>query len=138
MMGKVGDVGERYSYVLSVKEKFDSAHYLRGYPGKCAEVHGHTWEVEVAVEGRRLDGLGMLIDLRILKRVLRDVIDLLDHKLLNDLSFFDPNPTVEVIGRWIFERVEERMKEMGEEIRLVYVKVSEGPSGYVTVLRRDL
>lgn len=136
MIDEVKEANEKFSYILSVKEKFDAAHYLRDYPGKCSELHGHTWEVEVAVEGERLDGLGMLIDLKILKEFLRDVINLLDHKLLNDLSFFDPNPTVEVIGRWIFERIEERLKEEGKEIKPLYVKVSEGPSGYVIVSRR--
>lgn len=136
MIDEVKEANEKFSYILSVKEKFDAAHYLRDYPGKCSELHGHTWEVEVAVEGERLDGLGMLIDLKILKEFLKDVINLLDHKLLNDLSFFDPNPTVEVIGRWIFERIEERLKEEGKEIKPLYVKVSEGPSGYVIVSRR--
>ena len=38
-------------YELTVKSHFDAAHALRGYPGECRNLHGHTWDVEVTVGG---------------------------------------------------------------------------------------
>ena len=67
-------------YRISIYDYFSSAHQLKGYEGKCEEIHGHNWKVEIEVEGNELDKVGMLIDFKELKNILKGVIDELDHK----------------------------------------------------------
>jgi 6-pyruvoyltetrahydropterin/6-carboxytetrahydropterin synthase len=91
---------------ISVYDYFSSAHQLKGYEGKCEEIHGHNWKVEIEVEGNELDKVGMLIDFKELKNILKGVIDELDHKMLNDLEAFkEINPSSEIIARYIHGRV---------------------------------
>jgi 6-pyruvoyltetrahydropterin/6-carboxytetrahydropterin synthase len=73
---------------LIVKKKFDSAHFLEGYDGNCARIHGHTYNVEFHLNFRRmdLDELNMLLDFKVLSKVLDGVIERYDHQLLNGLS----------------------------------------------------
>jgi 6-pyruvoyltetrahydropterin/6-carboxytetrahydropterin synthase len=93
-------------YRISVYDYFSSAHQLKGYEGKCEEIHGHNWKVEIEVEGKGLDTIGMLIDFKDLKNILKDVIDELDHKMLNDIEAFkDINPSSELIARFIHNRI---------------------------------
>lgn len=93
-------------YLLTVKEDFDAAHRIVGYPGKCCRLHGHCWTVEVAVEGNQLDNLGMVVDFKYLKSLVRDILNIYDHRYLNDLpDFADKNPTAEHIAAAIYHRV---------------------------------
>ncbi|MCA9402628.1 MAG: 6-carboxytetrahydropterin synthase QueD [Candidatus Omnitrophica bacterium] len=81
-----------------------SAHFLRGYPGKCKDMHGHTWKVEVFLAANELNELGMVEDFAILKRKFKDYLAELDHKCLNDLAYFQAvNPTAENIAKYIYE-----------------------------------
>lgn len=93
---------------LSVKSRFAAAHRLVNYQGHCSRLHGHTWEVEVSVEGTGLDQCGMLVDFHILKEALNKVIEDLDHSYLNQLPPFNQenlNPTAENLARYFFERL---------------------------------
>lgn len=97
-------------YRLSVHDYFSSAHQLKGYRGKCEGVHGHNWKVEVEVGGETLDDVGLLMDFSILKKYLRNVIEPLDHVMLNDVDGFrDRNPSSEHIARHIFDRMSEML-----------------------------
>ena len=73
-------------YILSTKAKFDSAHFLKDYEGKCANIHGHRWTVSVDVGSEELqtDGpfRGMVVDFGKLKDDLREETDRLDHTLI--------------------------------------------------------
>ena len=73
-------------YQLKAKAAFDSAHFLSGYKGKCANLHGHRWTIEVIVEQEDLqtEGVcrGMLIDFGDLKKALRALADFYDHALI--------------------------------------------------------
>lgn len=90
-------------YEVILKGEIASAHFLRGYPGKCKDIHGHTWKIDVYLAGEKLDALGMLQDFAVLKVKLKDFLDTLDHKNLNELSMFaQENPTAENIARHIF------------------------------------
>ncbi len=83
---------------------FDSAHFLRNYEGKCKNVHGHSWFVEVWIKGNiyQIDERGILFDFTNVK----EIKEYFDHKLLNDLSEFeDINPTAENICLVIFNRL---------------------------------
>ena len=93
-------------YTVSVESKFSSAHNLRGYKGKCEDLHGHNWRVRMSVSSSELDELGMVSDFTVLKKILAEAVDRLDHKYLNDLDLFGSvNPTSENIARYIFEEV---------------------------------
>ncbi len=94
-------------YSLTVKDHFDAAHSLRGYDGECSRLHGHTWDVEVTVEGETLDGVGILYDFKRLKADLREVLDAYDHQHLDEVAPFDAmNATAENLARVVFERVQ--------------------------------
>ncbi|MCS7316278.1 MAG: 6-carboxytetrahydropterin synthase QueD [Bryobacterales bacterium] len=93
-------------FEIAVEECFAAAHALRSYRGKCENVHGHNYKVEVALEGEQLDGAGLLVDFVELKRWLREIIERLDHRLLNDVAPFDRlNPTAENMARYFWEEV---------------------------------
>mgnify|MGYP005665459171 CR=1 FL=1 len=98
-------------YRLRVETKFDAAHKLVSYEGKCSRLHGHTWKVEVFVVGNKLDEIGMLTDFRVLKEKLNEVIEKLDHSFLNDFEEMG-NPTCENIARYIYERLKAKLENV--------------------------
>jgi 6-pyruvoyltetrahydropterin/6-carboxytetrahydropterin synthase len=97
-------------YVLKVQGNFSSAHNLRGYKGKCEEVHGHNWKIEAEVSGNSVDKTGMLVDFKILKTRLQEILEKLDHKHLNHTPYFkDINPSSEHIAKFIYERLKPKI-----------------------------
>lgn len=100
-------------YSVKVKGNFSSAHNLRGYKGKCEQLHGHNWEVEVVVSRRELDKIGMIMDFKLLKNKLNILLEELDHKYLNDIGYFKKvNPTSENIAKYIFENLKLRVSDI--------------------------
>lgn len=82
---------------------FDAAHKLPNYNGLCANLHGHRWFLEVEVAGNIDTHSGMIMDFGVLKNVVNFmVIDVLDHKYLNDVF---ENPTAENMIVWIVEQL---------------------------------
>jgi len=91
-------------YEVSVDESFAAAHNLRGYKGKCEDLHGHNYKVRVTLAGKELDSTGLLYDFVQIKQVIQGVIRSLDHKYLNELKPFDVlNPSAENIARYIYD-----------------------------------
>ncbi|HOT45849.1 MAG TPA: 6-carboxytetrahydropterin synthase QueD [Spirochaetota bacterium] len=91
---------------LTVHDYFSSAHQLKGYRGKCEAVHGHNWRVEVKVQGEVLNEIGLLMDFTDLKKLLKGVIDPLDHVMLNDIGGLrGENPSSEIIARYIYNQM---------------------------------
>jgi len=86
------------SWILTVRDKFSAAHYLREYRGKCEKIHGHTFEVEVAVVARELDQTGIGFDFAEIKKALADALP--DHALLNEVFPF--NPSAENLARHLY------------------------------------
>jgi len=115
-------------FEITVAETFAAAHFLRGYRGKCENVHGHNYKVEVTLAGERLDALGLLVDFLEIKRLLRAALERLDHRLLNDVPPFDRrNPTAENLARYLYEEIA-RSLEAGagdQGVRVAAVKVWE-------------
>ena len=91
------------SWRLKVRDKFQAAHFLKEYKGKCEKLHGHTFQVEVQVEVERLDPTGIGIDFTEIKAKLASILP--DHTLLNDM--FDFNPSAENLARHLYLRLKE-------------------------------
>ncbi len=90
-------------FEVKVETHFSSAHHLLNYKGKCENMHGHNWKVFVTAKGENLDKSNILIDFKILKKELKEVIDYLDHKDLNELEAFkDESPSSEFIAKFIY------------------------------------
>jgi len=77
---------------------FHAAHKLPNYKGKCRQLHGHSYRVELVVEGEK-DKSGMVLDFKALGEIANLIKETLDHSYLNDII---PNPTAENIAEWIY------------------------------------
>jgi len=75
-------------YELRIITQFGAAHQLRDFGGKCENLHGHNWKIEVYVKGEKLGKDGLLIDFTLIKEATREIINRLDHKFLNELEIF--------------------------------------------------
>lgn len=73
--------------MLSVTRKFEfaGAHYLPNHPGKCQNLHGHTWKVEIEIIGQVKKDTGMIIDFGDMKEKINPIIETFDHKCLNEV-----------------------------------------------------
>jgi len=112
-------------YKLRIESHFDAAHKLVGYEGKCSQVHGHRWKVEVFVSGDKLDGIGILVDFDVLKQKIEKTVERLDHSFLNDSKEIG-NPTSENISKYIFEN----LKGLPNSVKLEKVRVWESPESW--------
>jgi 6-pyruvoyltetrahydropterin/6-carboxytetrahydropterin synthase len=112
---------------LGLMTEFDAAHSLPGYQGKCANLHGHTYQVEIVVEGE-VGVDGFVMDFYQLKKILAAALEDLDHRCLNDIL---PNPTAEKTAKWICERLKKELQ--GTLIRLVSLKLWEGKNKWVMI-----
>ena len=109
--------------IVSKKFSFCAAHFLPGYEGKCANLHGHTWEVEVAVKGPIGPRTGMVVDFTWLKGVLEEEVGKFDHDSLN--NFFS-NPTAERLAEFLFNMVQcEWIQGPDEPVQTEYVRIWE-------------
>ncbi len=97
-------------YSLKVQGTFSSAHNLRGYKGKCEDLHGHNWLVEIVIKSAQLDAVGMVLDFKYLKKKLNACLEQMDHKYLNKLVYFKKvNPTSENIAKYIYKKLKPRI-----------------------------
>lgn len=116
-------------FEVAVEETFAAGHALRHYKGKCENVHGHNYRVQIILEGERVDPVtGMLFDFADMKKVLRTAIAYLDHQFINDLAPFDTlNPSAENIAWFFSEEMRKGLNEgMGQaSVRIQAVKVWE-------------
>jgi 6-pyruvoyltetrahydropterin/6-carboxytetrahydropterin synthase len=114
-------------FELSVKASFSAAHHLEAYPGKCADPHGHNWDVEVFVQGESVGATGMLIDFRELRELVKGVLDELDHQDLNTLPMFrDQNPTSENLARYLYQALLKRWQHSGCSVSRVLIRETPG------------
>lgn len=131
-------------YTLQTNASFDSAHFLKGYQGKCSNIHGHRWTIEVTVASDEVEAdgqiRGMIVDFKTLKNDLKDLADEFDHKFIieegslkektkealleEDFAIVELpfRPTAENLAKYFFDRMEEK------EYQVVLVKVYETPN----------
>ena len=107
-------------FEVTVEAGFSSGHYLRNYRGKCENPHGHNYRVFVTLIGKELDEAGLLLDFKLLKQVMRPVVDRLDHQMINDLEPFTVvNPSAENLARYFYEETAKQLQEMtGGRVRI--------------------
>jgi 6-pyruvoyltetrahydropterin/6-carboxytetrahydropterin synthase len=97
-------------YEIVVEQQIESAHYLRGYKGKCENVHGHTYGITVRLKADKLNDIGLVYDFTDVKRLLDAVLDKYDHKLLNDIPPFDKiNPSAENIAATVCREFQSKL-----------------------------
>lgn len=105
-------------FEIDIEKSFSAAHQLKNYPGDCARLHGHNWNVHVYVRTGELDSIGIAVDFKKLKRDVQEVLDVLDHQNLSELSIFSNcNPTSEYLAKYIYETI-------GKKINTASIKVS--------------
>ena len=121
-------------YTIKTKQSFDSAHFLKDYNGKCANIHGHRWRVVIEIAGENLDD-GMVVDFTDIKAALKALTDNLDHSLVMEkdtlksqtyeclvdegfrIMIMDFRPTAENFAKYFFDEI----KNKGFNIRAAEV-----------------
>lgn len=139
-------------YILKTEESFDSAHFLNGYQGKCANIHGHRWRVVVEVKSEVLSERGqirgMVVDFGDFKKELKDMTDLLDHTLIYEKNSLKQKtiealkeeefammevafrPTAENFAKYFFDEFKKKGYEMNR------VDVYETPNNCASYMER--
>ena len=113
-------------FEVSVEQVFAAGHALRNYKGKCENIHGHNWRVQVVIEGQRLDGAGLLVDFIDVKELMGSVIARLDHQFLNEVAPFDvKNPSAENIAEYFYEQMNAGLQATPVPVRIREVKIWE-------------
>ncbi len=95
----------------------EAAHRLPNVPPghKCARLHGHSFRVEIHVEGEIDPHAGWVMDFADLKKVFQPLYDRLDHHYLNDIEGLE-NPTSERLAAWIWERLKPDLPLLSEVV----------------------
>ena len=114
-------------YILRTSAAFDSAHFLAGYDGRCANLHGHRWRIEVEAGQTELqpsgEKRGMVVDFGDFKKAVRALADAYDHTLIYESGSLRENtltalreerfalievsfrPTAENLAKHFYERL---------------------------------
>ena len=113
-------------YELKVITHFSAAHQLREFHGPCEDLHGHNWKIEVYVTSEKVDEAGVVIDFRILKDHVNQIMDRLDHKFLNHIEpFTNQNPSSENIAKYVAEELALLLESPGVRVSRVTAWESE-------------
>ena len=105
-------------FEVTVEAGFSSGHYLRNYKGKCENPHGHNYKVRVTLAGAELDPAGLLLDFKLLKNLLRPVIDLEPFTVLN--------PSAENLAKYFYDQTSEQLAAMTQSrVRIKHVTIWE-------------
>jgi 6-pyruvoyltetrahydropterin/6-carboxytetrahydropterin synthase len=100
-------------FELKAQMYFSAAHHLLNYNGQCENMHGHNWLVEAFVSGNELDKSNILVDYKIIKMNLKEVLDYLDHKDINELpDFKGESPSSEMISKYIYTKLKEKIVQL--------------------------
>jgi len=120
-------------YEVTIIKSFSAAHLLAQIGGKCEELHGHNFRVEVTVAAPDLNESGLLIDFRVVKKWLSVILDQMDHKHLNELPCFaGVNPSAENIAKYIYTSMEPKATE--SQVRIARIKVWESENAAVAYI----
>ncbi len=115
-------------FELKVRSHFSAAHKILEHSGKCQNLHGHNWNVDVTVQSPQLDRIGLAVDFSHLKFTLKEILEPLDHVNLNELTIFstvETNPTAENLSRHIFNEFRGRIRQLAPQAQVKRVDVYE-------------
>ena len=116
-------------FEVSVEYSFAAGHALRGYKGKCENVHGHNYKVRVTVEGEKLNSIGLLMDFSDLRSALKELAERFDHHFLNEVEpFKETNPSAENLACYLGTELQRKIKDRGLNINNVTVWETETTS----------
>lgn len=119
-------------FEIKAQMHFSAAHHLLNYEGECENQHGHNWLVEAYVKGSVLDKSNILIDYKVLKKHLKSVLDLLDHKDINELHDFKGiSPSSEILAQYIYNKMKELVPQISK------VSVWETPTSCASYFEED-
>jgi 6-pyruvoyltetrahydropterin/6-carboxytetrahydropterin synthase len=95
--------------------QIEAAHRLPNVPTghKCARLHGHSWSIEVAIEGPVGDDTGWVMDYADLKAAFQPIHDQIDHNYLNEIPGLE-NPTSERLAVWLWNELKPRLPLLSE------------------------
>jgi 6-pyruvoyltetrahydropterin/6-carboxytetrahydropterin synthase len=119
-------------FEVMIERNFSSAHQLRGYRGKCENLHGHNYKIEIYARGSELNNIGLLVDFVELKEAADELVNYLDHKNLNELEPFveEQNPSAENVARFVLERLAAKIDD--ERVQIYKVRCFETPTSVAT------
>jgi 6-pyruvoyltetrahydropterin/6-carboxytetrahydropterin synthase len=118
-------------YELKIISHFAAAHQLRDFGGKCENLHGHNWKIEVYVTGNKLGHDGLLIDFALVKKATENVLCELDHTFLNEMEHFKTtNPSSENIAHYVYDVLAQELNT--ENIKVSKVSAWESDSACAT------
>lgn len=121
---------------ITVVKRFEfcGAHRLPNYKGACNNLHGHNWIMEVGVSGPVDQDSGMIIDFKLLKKLVTEwVIDLIDHRYFNEINIagFPSNcPTAENLIIWIARQIQAALV-YDETLEVSMIRLWEASGSYV-------
>jgi 6-pyruvoyltetrahydropterin/6-carboxytetrahydropterin synthase len=119
-------------FEVMIERNFSSAHQLRGYRGKCENLHGHNYKIEIYARGRELNHIGLLVDFVELKQAADELVTYLDHKNLNELEPFvtEQNPSAENVARFCLENLAAKLND--NRVEIYKVRCFETPTSVAT------
>jgi len=119
---------------LTKRFTFEAAHRLLNYAGKCKNLHGHTYLLEVTIKGKLNQKTGMVMDFEDIKKIVdKFVLKKLDHQYINKIIKV---PTAENIVQWIWKVLSKSFKKYNVELYMV--KLWETSNSYATYKLLDL
>ena len=118
-------------YEVKIITSFAAAHNLRNFKGRCENLHGHNWKVEVVLRGDQLNESDLLLDFTEVKAETNRILDQLDHSYLNNIPYFQKkNPSSENIARYIFDQLIPAVR--GKGVTVYSVSAWESPNACAT------
>ncbi len=122
--------------IMVVKEMtFDAAHFLPCYSGPCHRLHGHTYKLQIGIKGAVDGKTGMVCDFTVLKSIMNELVELLDHRCLNDVqdeNFPNQNPTAELMLVWFASKMIDKLSELQPShlVLPAFIRLWETPTSY--------
>lgn len=97
--------------------QFEAAHLLPHLPAdhKCRRLHGHSFQIEIAVEGECNPQLGWVMDYADMKAAFKPLWNRLDHHYLNEVEGLE-NPTSENVAIWVWDRLKPELPLLTEVV----------------------
>jgi 6-pyruvoyltetrahydropterin/6-carboxytetrahydropterin synthase len=119
-------------FEVMIERNFSSAHQLRGYRGKCENLHGHNYKIEIYARGNELNNIGLLVDFVELKQAADDLVAYVDHQNLNELEPFveAQNPSAENVARFFLEKLASKIND--DRVQIYKVRCFETPTSVAT------